>query len=215
MPAALLLAASALLVLLLASRDRMAAPGELAELPGLAELGELAAIAPGDAPGHDQAAPSSSIFSAGAAVLDTLGASVTRLFQLPERAAPYAEAIRTAEVNFSLPSGLLARLLYQESRFRPEIIDGRVASSAGAQGIAQFMPGTARELGIDPLDAQASIGAAARYLRAQFDRFGSWAQALAAYNWGPGNLQRKGLGAAPAETRRYVADILADVGLSA
>jgi soluble lytic murein transglycosylase-like protein len=75
------------------------------------------------------------------------------------------------------------------------------------------MPATARSLGVDPLNVPDAINGAARYLRQQFDRFGDWSRALAAYNWGSGNVARRGLAAAPAETRTYVASILRDVPL--
>lgn len=154
------------------------------------------------------------VFSAGQVVLDTVGAAVKH-WTLPKAGLPYAETINAAEVQHSIPPGLLGRVLYQESRFRPEIIDGRLASPAGALGIAQFMPATAAELGIDPLNPDQAIPGAARYLRQLFDRFGDWNRALAAYNWGQGNVARKGMEAMPAETRRYVAEIAADVGLGA
>lgn len=142
-----------------------------------------------------------------AAVNNTL----KKIFTLPPAAAPYADAIRAAEVKYQLPDSLLARVLYQESRFRPDVISGRTSSSAGAQGIAQFMPGTAADLGIDPLDPFQAIPAAGKYLRQLFNQLGSWDRALAAYNWGIGNVQRRGLDAAPLETRNYVNQVLADV----
>jgi soluble lytic murein transglycosylase-like protein len=123
----------------------------------------------------------------------------------------YRGAIKTAEANNGLPDGLLSRLLYQESHFRADIISGATRSSAGALGIAQFMPATAQQMGINPLDPYAAIPAAARYLRQLYDQFGSWQQALAAYNWGPGNVARKGLTAAPQETRNYVTQITSDI----
>jgi soluble lytic murein transglycosylase-like protein len=132
-------------------------------------------------------------------------------FQLPARAAPYSNAISSAESFYNLPPTLLGRVLYQESKFRPEIIDGTKRSPVGAIGIAQFMPRTAAGLGIDPLDPFQSIDAAAKYLRQLFDATGDWTEALAAYNWGIGNLQRKGLDAAPLETRNYYTEILNDV----
>lgn len=125
--------------------------------------------------------------------------------------AKYAAAIAAAEAAHGLPVDMLARLLWQESRYREDIIKGRVRSPAGALGIAQFMPATARELGIDPLDPAQAIPAAGGYLARLFRMFGNWSEALAAYNWGMGNVQRKGLAAAPRETRNYYAQILADV----
>ncbi len=127
--------------------------------------------------------------------------------------------IEQAERDHGLPTGLLARLLYQESRYRTDIITGATRSRAGAVGIAQFMPATAAELGIDPLDPRQAIPAAARYLRRLYDRFGDWKMALAAYNWGQGNQNRDledGIVGDdwPVETRKYVAEISADVGLA-
>lgn len=148
-------------------------------------------------------------------VLEVFAAQVNgalrKLFQLPAAAAPYADAIRAAEAKWQLPESLLGRVLYQESRFRPDIIEGRTKSSAGAVGIAQFMPATAADLGVDPLDPFQSIDGAGRYLRQLYNATGSWDRALAAYNWGIDNVQRRGLGAAPLETRNYVAEVLADV----
>lgn len=127
--------------------------------------------------------------------------------------AEYAGMIAAAEAQYGIPTNMLARLLYQESHYRDDIINGETASPAGALGIAQFMPGTAAELGIDPLDPEQAIPAAALYLRRQFNRFGDWAMALAAYNWGGGNVARKGLAAAPTETRLYYTSILSDIGM--
>src|SRR5437899_8075814 len=98
----------------------------------------------------------------------------------PARAQPYLGAIAEAETRYGLPHNLLARQLYQESRYRADIISGATPSSAGAIGIAQFMPATAEQFGVDPTDPFASIDAAARYDRQLFDQFGSWDQALAA-----------------------------------
>lgn len=130
----------------------------------------------------------------------------------PAAAAPYLEAIDRAERENGLPHHLLARLLYQESRFREDIITGATVSSAGAMGIAQIVPKW--HPGVDPLDPFASIDYAARYLRQLFNQFGDWKLALAAYNAGPGNVTKHG-GIPPfAETQAYVAEIARDVGLA-
>lgn len=130
----------------------------------------------------------------------------------PDRAQPYLAAIYAAEDRHGMPRNLLARLIYQESRYREDIITGAVVSSAGAQGIAQIVPRW--HPGARPLDPFHSIDYAANYLAQLKRQFGSWPLALAAYNWGPGNLQANGIGAAPRETRDYVAQISADVGLA-
>lgn len=108
----------------------------------------------------------------------------------PAEAEPYRKLIAAASGKHSVPQNLLARLLWTESRFRPDIIDGRVRSSAGALGIAQFMPATAAAFKIDPLDPRQAIDAAAQYLRQLKNRFGTWRYALIAYNWGQGNLAK-------------------------
>jgi hypothetical protein len=102
---------------------------------------------------------------------------------------------------------LFTRLIEAESSFRPD-----VTSSAGAYGLAQLMPGTAAELGVDPSDPVQNLRGGARYLRQQLDRFGDPALALAAYNAGPGNVSRYG-GIPPfQETQNYVAKILGGYG---
>ncbi len=132
----------------------------------------------------------------------------------PARAQPYLGAIAEAETRYGLPHNLLARQLYQESRYRADIISGATPSAAGALGIAQFIPATAAQFGLDPTDPFASIDAAARYDRQLFDQFGSWDQVLAAYNWGEGKVRDRGLAAAPAETVAYYTGILGDLGIA-
>lgn len=126
--------------------------------------------------------------------------------------AKYAGKIAAAEAAYGIPDGMLARLLYQECRWRQDIISGRTKSPVGAIGIAQFMPDTAREWGVDPYDTDSSIDGAGRYLRWLRRQVSSWAEALAAYNWGIGNIKKKGIAAAPRETRTYYTSILKDTG---
>lgn len=145
------------------------------------------------------------------AITDTIVSGTVRLFRLWRAPEQYAAAISRAEIEHQIPPMMLERLLYQESRYREDIITGKVRSRVGAVGIAQFMPATAADLGIDPLDPNQAIQGAARYLRRLYNRFGNWTEALAAYNWGQGNVARRGLAAAPRETRTYWTQILADV----
>ncbi|GAC1677086.1 MAG: hypothetical protein NVS9B2_27900 [Steroidobacteraceae bacterium] len=137
----------------------------------------------------------------------------------PPAAAPYLKAIIDAEDRRGIPRNLLARQLYQESRFRP---DARNAGS-GALGIAQVLPSTARDPGFgvaplaDPLDPYASIDFAAAYLAALKRYLGTWPLALAGYNWGPGYVKRNPdhRETWPIETQRYVAQITGDVPVTA
>ena len=121
----------------------------------------------------------------------------------------YKPYIDSATARYGLPSGLLDKLLYQESRYRPDIINGSTKSSVGAIGIAQFMPATAAQFGIDPTNPYASIDAAAKYLSQLYGQFQDWDLAVAAYNWGPGNVAKYNEGNAtpPAETVAYVSAI--------
>lgn len=99
---------------------------------------------------------------------------------------------------------LLAAVAWQESRGRMTAL-----SPKGAIGVMQLMPGTAREIGVNPHDPTENIMGGARYLRRQIDRFGTVPLALAAYNAGPAAVSRFG-GIPPyRETRSYVSSILA------
>lgn len=121
----------------------------------------------------------------------------------------YGTVIQVTEAQNNIPPGMLYRLIKQESRFNP-----RAVSKRGAQGIAQFMPGTAREMGIDPFDPDQAISAAGEYLAQQFKRFGSWDKAAMAYNWGPENLSKYVRGGEkgfiPKETLDYVDVVVGD-----
>lgn len=135
----------------------------------------------------------------------------------PSGSEPYQARIEAAALMHGVPASILAWLLWKECRYNQEIISGAKRSSVGAMGIAQFMPATAREeLGSEAaaLDPSIAIPGAARYLKKLFSQTGTWAQALAAYNWGIGNVKSKGLSRAPAETRDYYTTILANANAS-
>jgi soluble lytic murein transglycosylase-like protein len=120
---------------------------------------------------------------------------------------PYGAEITAAAQRNGLDPALLAGLIKQESGFDPN-----ARSGAGAQGLTQLMPGTAAGLGVsNPLDPAQAIEGGAKYLKQQLDRFGGdTARALAAYNAGPGAVQRFG-GVPPyAETQNYVRAVQAN-----
>ncbi|MFC1460762.1 lytic transglycosylase domain-containing protein [Microvirga arabica] len=101
-----------------------------------------------------------------------------------------------------IPRDLLTKLIWQESSFRPNVV-----SPAGAQGIAQFMPGTAKERGlIDPFDPEQAIPKAAEFIAHLAGQFGNLGLAAAAYNGGPARVASwlAGRGGLPAETQNYV-----------
>lgn len=120
------------------------------------------------------------------------------------RESLYEPLIREAEVRYRLPPGLMRALVWAESRFNPMAI-----SPAGAAGLAQLMPATARELGVrNRHDPAQNIDGGARYLRQMLDRFGEIHLALAAYNAGPGAVARAGGIPRNRETPAYVRNVL-------
>lgn len=119
----------------------------------------------------------------------------------------YFRHVATAACEVGVPVRLFDALVAHESRYQPF-----ARSPAGAMGMAQLMPETASHLGVtDPWDPVENLRGGARYLREQLDRYGSWHLALAAYNAGPGNVEKHG-GIPPfSETRSYVRTILASL----
>jgi cell wall-associated NlpC family hydrolase len=116
---------------------------------------------------------------------------------------PYADLFTRAGSRHGVDPALLAAVAKQESGFNASAV-----SPAGAQGLMQFMPATARGLGVDPLDPASAVDGAARYLADLTEQFGSTELGLAAYNAGPGTVRRYG-GIPPyAETQNYVRSVM-------
>ena len=159
----------------------------------------------------------SQLFSSQTRVLDTRGASQyansVRLqpptIHTPTKWGPlsydgkyrgkYLDLAKAAARKHGVPEELFARLVQQESNWNP-----RAKSHKGAMGLAQLMPATAKALGVDPWDPSENLEGGARYLARQYEEFGSWRLALAAYNAGPQAVKKHG-GVPPyKETRNYV-----------
>jgi soluble lytic murein transglycosylase-like protein len=136
----------------------------------------------------------------------TTAATVSATCPVPR---PFRSAFATASATTGVPLSLLVATAYEESRMNPNAHSG-----AGATGLLQLMPATARELRLDGDDPAANVLAGARYLRQMIDRFGSLDLALAAYNAGPSAVEQAG-GAPTTATLRYVKNIEARAGLLA
>jgi soluble lytic murein transglycosylase-like protein len=138
--------------------------------------------------------------SASLASMGTTTSPISTSSSLPA-GTPYAAEITAAATANGIDPALLAGLVKQESGFNPN-----AGSGAGARGLTQLMPSTAAGLGVNSvLDPVQSLNAGAKYLKQQLDTFGGdVTKALAAYNAGPGAVQRFG-GVPPySETQNYV-----------
>lgn len=124
--------------------------------------------------------------------------------RLPPAGRAWAGDIERAATRAGVDPALMAALVWAESGFRPDAV-----SHAGARGLAQLMPATAAGLGVDPDDPQQNLEGGARFLRSMLDRFGTPDLALAAYNAGPGRVERAGGIPDIPETRAYVPKVLA------
>jgi hypothetical protein len=149
----------------------------------------------------------------GASIAGGIGEAIDAVFDGDSKAAWYTPLpretvcylIQEVAIENELPEALFARLIWQESKFKPNVV-----SHVGAQGIAQFMPGTAAERGLeDPFDPVQALPASASFLRDLVEQFGNFGLAAAAYNGGPGRVGRwlEGKGGLPRETRNYVIQI--------
>lgn len=115
----------------------------------------------------------------------------------------YLTVARSAARQHGVPEDLFLRLVQQESNWNPQ-----ARSHKGALGLAQLLPTTAANLGVDPTNPKQNLEGGARYLAQQYRKFGSWRLALAAYNAGPAAVEKYG-GVPPyEETKNYVKKIL-------
>jgi len=128
------------------------------------------------------------------------------------------QLIAQAAAQAGVPASLALAQARQESSLNPNAYNPK----SGATGLFQLEPPTAAMLGVtNPLDPAQSAAGGTSYLAQLFNQFGSWDLALAAYDWGPGNLSKavatygsSWLAHAPAETQNYVATILGNAGVT-
>lgn len=129
-------------------------------------------------------------------------------------AAQYLPALAAAEDAFAIPTYLLARLAYQESRWRDDIVSGEYKSAADCVGLMQLNPRFFPDAG---QDWRADVVTAARELARLYGVFHSWRLAVMAYDWGQGNVQKYLSGeitALPKETNDYVTEVFFDVSVA-
>lgn len=126
----------------------------------------------------------------------------------------YRGIVSNAASAYDVPEGLIASIIKAESSFNP-----KAKSSAGAGGLMQLMPGTAQGLGVkDVYDPTQNVNGGTKYIAGQLKKYGNPELALAAYNWGPGNVDKaiKKYGNswssikshAPKETQNYVTKVI-------
>ncbi len=123
---------------------------------------------------------------------------------LPQAETPVTDIAHRAAQRYSIDPALVKAVIKAESDFNPS-----VESPAGAQGLMQLMPGTAQDLGVsDPFDPEQNVMGGTRYLKQLLNKYdGDLDKTLAAYNWGPGNVDRKGIDTLPDETRTYLSRV--------
>lgn len=126
--------------------------------------------------------------------------------ELSPKMTQYMPHIKQASQKYNLPPELIAGIIWQESRGNPKAL-----SPCGAMGLMQLMPGTAAHLGVsNPFDTAQNIDGGSKYIRQMIDRFnGKLPLAIAAYNAGPGNVEKYGRTIPPfKETQEYVPRVL-------
>jgi soluble lytic murein transglycosylase-like protein len=164
------------------------AAAEVADLSPKAAAVEEAAVKPAEARPAAEPAPAPSA-----------GGAADRL-----NSEQLDKLVRKVALALNMDPNLIKAVIKAESNFNPKAV-----SKAGAKGLMQLMPGTAKELGVkDPFNPVENVWAGARYLKKMLDRHsGNINNALASYNWGPGNFDRHGKMRLPGETRRYISTV--------
>lgn len=144
------------------------------------------------------------------AVLMTTGTVLSvGAWKQKKNADKYLPLLNAAEKKYGIPTDLLARMAYQESRWRDDIVSGATVSSAGAMGLMQLVPKW--HPSVNPLNVPQAIDYAAKFVADLHRQFKSWPLAVAAYNAGAGNVA-KYKGIPPfAETQAYVSSVFADL----
>ena len=163
-----------------------------------------------DAGGHGEAAPEQSLAPPAPHPPDSASHRDPDSTLPTSTSASICLLVESAAQAHGLPSEFFARLIWQESRFKANALGPTTRGGHKAQGIAQFMPTTARERGVlDPFDPVAALPKSAEFLQELHARFGNLGLAAATYNAGPRRVRDwlNGRGTLPGETRNYVSTI--------
>jgi hypothetical protein len=122
----------------------------------------------------------------------------------------YIDKARATEDKYNIPPYTLVGLLETESNFDPNVISGKKKSSAGAEGIAQFMPLTSKAFKIDPYNTDQAIDAAGKYLSQSYKSLGNWNDSILSYNMGVQGVKnyKGGKKKLVKEQREYVGKVL-------
>jgi soluble lytic murein transglycosylase-like protein len=139
-----------------------------------------------------------------------LSFAMSDAWKLDPAAATYLPELAAAETACNIPTDLLARVAYQECSWRPDVINYQVDSGAGAVGIMQLEPRYFPTCGIS---WQLDIMIGAHELQRLYAHYGDWQLAVAAYNWGEGDVDKwdHQFASLPTETQNYVTEVFADV----
>ncbi|MGM0416448.1 MAG: lytic transglycosylase domain-containing protein [Thermodesulfobacteriota bacterium] len=170
------------------------------------EMASPPASVPSPEPGHAAQAYDTAVNSRAGAALHLSHTSNDIRSQGNSSPAPtdIHKLIDNVAQQMDLPAKLVHSVVFAESSYRPDAV-----SPAGAEGLMQLMPTTAQEVGVkNSFDPQDNLTGGCRYLKGLLEKYhGDLDHALAAYNWGQGNVDRRGLEQMPLETRNYIARV--------
>jgi soluble lytic murein transglycosylase-like protein len=137
-------------------------------------------------------------------IINKLQATKEKIISCANNQQDHIKLLINMERKYKMSSGILQNVAYEESRYNPNAI-----SHKGALGIMQIHPKWHKN--VNPYDPYEAIPYGAKYLHSLYERFGDWEIALAAWNWGQGNMSKYSFKQAPRETKNFVKNVLKNV----